>query len=145
MFPICSSEYHPNELAGKIVSANFTGHRNIMENLDNNNRKSIMTIQEVAQFLHKSESWVYKHWRELGGKKLGGSLFFKGKEDLYDCLFCKQEGMEIRLHSQGDQTHGNLVRNKTEGKKSGSRKEGKTKQSATVATDANRHNLLGVG
>jgi len=117
----------------------------MMENLDKNNQKSIMTIQEVALFLHKSESWVYKHWKELGGKKLGGSLFFQGKEDLYECLFCRQEGMEIRLHSKRKQANGSLVRNKTEGKKSGSRKEGGTNKSATVASDPNRHNLLGAG
>jgi len=25
-----------------------------------------MTVEEVAQFLRKSTSWVYKNWKELG-------------------------------------------------------------------------------
>jgi len=110
-----------------------------MENLDKNNEKTIMTLQEVSQFLHKSESWVYKHWKGLGGKKLGGSLFFPEKEDLYECLFSKRKGVEIRLHPQGNQTDRSLVRNKTESKKSGSKKKGGISQSETVASDPNRH------
>jgi len=46
-----------------------------------------MTSEEVAQFLHKSPSWVYKNWQLLGGVKLRGSLFFPNKEDLYEHLF----------------------------------------------------------
>ena len=38
--------------------------------------KDIMTPEEVAQFLRKSLSWVYKNWRLLGGVKLGGSILF---------------------------------------------------------------------
>jgi len=116
-----------------------------MENLDKNNEKSIMTLEEVAQFLHKSESWVYKHWKKLGGKKLGGSLFFPEKENLYERLFSRQEGVEVRLHPQRNQTDGSLVQNKTGGKKSGSGKKGGVDQSATVASDTNRHKILGVG
>jgi len=116
-----------------------------MENLDKNNEKTIMTLQEVSQFLHKSESWVYKHWKELGGKKLGGSLFFPKKEDLYECLFSSRKGVEIRLHSQRNQTDRSLVQNKTGGKKSGIKTKGGVDQSATVASDTNRHNILGVG
>jgi hypothetical protein len=40
---------------------------------------AMMTPEEVARYLRKSPSWAYKHWRELGGVKLGGSLFFPGK------------------------------------------------------------------
>ena len=36
----------------------------------------IMSPKEVAVYLHKSESWVYKNWQILGGRKLKGSLFF---------------------------------------------------------------------
>jgi len=36
----------------------------------------IMTPEEVARFLRKSPSWVYKHARELGARKLGGFSIF---------------------------------------------------------------------
>ncbi len=41
-----------------------------------------MTPEEVAQLLKTNLTWVYKHRQELGGVKLGGSLFFPKKEDL---------------------------------------------------------------
>lgn len=49
--------------------------------------REIMTPEDVALFLKKSLSWVYKHWQELGGVKLGGSLMFPSKEDLYCNLY----------------------------------------------------------
>ena len=71
----------------------------------------ITTPEEVALFLGKSQSWVYKHWRELGGRKLGGSLFFPRTEDLAERIFGQGKGVEIRLHPEGNQAHGSLVRN----------------------------------
>jgi hypothetical protein len=49
--------------------------------IDKNLSPEIMTPEEVALYLRKSTSWVYKHWQELGGRKLGGSLFFPRKEE----------------------------------------------------------------
>lgn len=49
----------------------------------------IQTVEEVAQFFQKSPSWVYRNWKKLGGKKLGGSLFFPSKEDIYERLLFK--------------------------------------------------------
>ncbi len=74
-----------------------------------------MTPDEVAQFFKKSTSWVYKNWKELGGTKLGGSLFFPCREDLYELLFQKGKGVEIRLRPEGKQVHGDLVQNKKRG------------------------------
>ena len=34
--------------------------------VDTNLQNDIMTPEEVAQFLHKSPSWVYKNWQLLG-------------------------------------------------------------------------------
>jgi hypothetical protein len=52
-----------------------------MENttIDRFEEKAIMGVEEVAQYLRKSQSWVYKNWKILGGRKLGGSLFFSKK------------------------------------------------------------------
>ena len=52
--------------------------------IDKNSTSGIMTREEVAQFFGKSTSWVYKNWKELGGRKLGGSLLFPREEDLYE-------------------------------------------------------------
>jgi hypothetical protein len=60
--------------------------------------KHIITPEETAQYLNKSLSWVYKNADLLGAMKLGGSLFFPAKEDLYERIFCQRKGMEVRLH-----------------------------------------------
>ncbi|MBF0224664.1 MAG: helix-turn-helix domain-containing protein [Desulfobacterales bacterium] len=103
----------------------------------------IQTPEEVARFLKKSVSWVYKNWKILGGRKLGGSLLFPHKEDLYERLFCEREGMEIRLHPEQKQTYRGLVQDKDGSKTSGAKKKRGIKETITVYTDANRHKLLG--
>ena len=102
--------------------------------IDKNSTSGIMTAEEVALFLRKSTSWVYKNWQELDGRKLGGSLFFPKKEDLYERLFGKRQGqeVEVRLHPEGDQVHGNL-------------KKGGAKKSKTDGDDPNRYGLLDLG
>ena len=68
--------------------------------IDERPQTEIQTPEEVALFFQKSLSWVYKNWKELGGVKLGGSLFFPRKEDLYERLFSERQGLEIRLPAQ---------------------------------------------
>lgn len=106
---------------------------------------AIMGPEEVAQYLHKSLSWVYKNWQALGGRKLRGSIIFPCKEDLYEHLFGKREGVEVRLHPQRDQVHQRLVRNKKQGERSRSKKKGGDTQPKTGEGDPNRHGLLGTG
>jgi hypothetical protein len=106
----------------------------------------ILTPEEVALFLRKSPSWVYKHARELGGRKLGGSLFFPNKEDLYELLFRQGQGVESRLHPQGDQAHADLVQNKKRrqaGLGKGQRGGGQPDKIEPYGSDPNRHALLG--
>ena len=71
--------------------------------------KSILTPEEIAQYLRKSLSWVYKNWQVLGGVKLGGSLFFPSKEDLYERLFGKGKGWRYDFTHQGTRHTGGLV------------------------------------
>jgi hypothetical protein len=114
--------------------------------IDKSAQPSIMTPEEVALFLRKSVSWVYKHWQNLGGVKLGGSLIFPSMEDLYEYLFGKREGLPVRLHSERGEVHGSMVQNKKG--RSGSRgkkKGGGGKSEAGNGRDADRHNILGVG
>jgi hypothetical protein len=110
-----------------------------------NTNNYIQTVEEVAQYFQKSLSWVYKNWKLLGGKKLGGSLIFPAKEDLYEHVFCKKEGVEIRLHSKGNQAHECLVPNKERGTGSRGKKKGGNSKSETNDNDPNRHGLLGIG
>ena len=111
--------------------------------IDKNFDCDIMTPEEVAQYLHKSVSWVYKHWQLLGGRKLGGSLFFPNKENLYEHIFGKREGVEVRLHPERDQAIRSLVQNKNRGNKSQRGKKGGTEEATT--RDPNRHGLFGPG
>ena len=119
--------------------------------IDNNLNHDILTPEEVALYLRKSTSWVYKNWQALGGRKLGGSLFFPRKEDLYERLFCKRQGkgVALRLHPEGDQAHGSLVQNENQGQTGRSKTKGGTKKSKAAATgdkeDPNRYGLLDIG
>jgi len=107
--------------------------------------KIIMSVEETAQYLRKSLSWVYKNAELLGGRKLGGSLFFPAKEDLYERLFCKREGVEVRLHSKGDQVHRSLVQNKNQSQGSRGKKKRGGKKPETREKSSDRHGLLGTG
>ena len=112
--------------------------------IDKNSNPDILTVEEAALYLRKSASWVYKNWKVLGGRKLGGSLLFPRKEDLYERIFNKGEGVEVRFHPEGDQADGSLVQNKNRGKKGRGRKEGRAKKSKAGRENINRHGLFGI-
>lgn len=95
-----------------------------MNEIDSQKRFDIMIPEEVAHYLHKSVSWVYKNWQVLGGRKLRGSLFFPNKEDLYERLFHTGDGVEVRLHPQANQVYKGLVQNKNRGQTSRVQKKG---------------------
>ena len=139
------TEFSP-AVCGSVVSVdNQIVKSDWSSELTSGEQKRIMTIEETAQYLRKSLSWVYKNSATLGGRKLGGSLFFPAKEDLYERIFCQRKGVEVRLHPQGDQAHGKLVQNENRGQPIRGRKKKGDKQSETGAGDANRHNLFGPG
>jgi len=115
------------------------------DTIDTKSKPDIMNIQEAAEYLRKSTSWVYKNWKALGGRKLGGSLFFPSKEDLYESIFQKRKGVAVRLHPEGDQVHRNLVQDKKRSKKGGSRKTKGGIKPGTTITNPDRHGLLGTG
>ncbi len=108
-------------------------------------KKVIISPREVAQYLGKSLSWVYKNWEVLGGRKLGGSLFFPDKEDLYERLFHIEEGVEVRLHPKRNQVHGVMVQNKNGSQRCRIRQKGDNKKSEIDGEDPDRHGLLGAG
>jgi hypothetical protein len=113
------------------------------DKFDWNIELDIMTPEEVAQYLRKSVSWVYKNWQDLGGRKLKGSLFFPNKEDLYERLFHSEEGVEVRLHPKRNQVHGVMVQNKNRSQERRIQKEGGGEESESRREDPDRHGLLG--
>lgn len=119
--------------------------------IDTYSRKDISSPEEVAEFFGKSLSWVYRNQKELGGRKLGGCLFFPGKEQLYVSLFGYPKEVEIRLHPEGETVHEQLLQdqgqsNGSRGQKKGGDKESKTSrtsQGGDCREDPNRHGLFG--
>ena len=103
-----------------------------------------MTVEETAQFMRKSVSWVYKNADALGGRKLGGSLFFPSKEDLYDSLFSKGKGLEVRFQIQEGAIQRSMVQDQVQSEASRSKKARGFKESKTSHAEANRHGLLGI-
>jgi len=115
------------------------------EAFDINPRTDIMTAEDVARFLKKSPSWVYKNYQNLGGVKLGGSLLFPSKEDLYERLFGKGQRVALRFHPERREVHGSLVQDEERGQRGRSQKKGGLKELEAKRLDPNRHALLGVG
>ncbi len=112
------------------------------KNLDAFDNRAILSPDEVAQFLGKSASWVYKHWQELGGAKLGGSLFFPEKEKLYERLFGKtKQTVDVRLCPTGTKVRKEGVQNQTGSKSGGSPQKKGGKKGRNDADGVNRHNL----
>ncbi len=115
------------------------------QRIDTTHNADIMTTEEVAQFLHKSPSWVYKNWQKLGAVKLGGSLFFPKKEDLYECLFNIRKGVEVRFHPEQAAVHRGLFQNQNGGQTSRSTKKkgGRARAKSAKGADPNRHGIFG--
>ena len=108
-----------------------------------NSEKSIMTVEETARFMQKSVSWVYKNSADLGGRKLGGSLFFPSKEDLYERLFNKRERGQVRFRVPERKVHQCVAKNKNRSQTGRGKKTRGVEKPETGPRGANRHGLLG--
>jgi len=104
--------------------------------------RRVMSVKEVAQFMQKSVSWVYKNADDLGGRKLGGSLIFPSKEDLYDYLFYQKKGLAVRVRDERRTVHQSLVQNKDRSQTGRGKKTRGVEEPETGSRDANRHGLL---
>ncbi len=127
-------------LSGSVCLVGIWRH---VETLVKKMESAIMTPEEVAKYLRKSISWVYKNRQALGGRKLKGSLFFPKKEDLYERLFHQGERVEIRLHPKKIQANRSLVQNKNRGQAGRVQKKGGDFKSQGREGDPNRHGILG--
>ncbi len=111
-----------------------------------NIEKGIKNVEEVAEYLRKSTSWVYKNWKIIGGRKLGGSLIFPSEEDLYERLFFQQEKqVAVRVHRKRNSVHGNLVPKEIGSERSRSKKKGGDKEPEADDGNPNRHRLFRTG
>ena len=72
-----------------------------MTEFDKFSRTDIMTPEEVAWYLRKSPSWVYKHWQILGGVKLGGSFFFPRRRSSMSVYSVKGKGWRYDFTLKG--------------------------------------------
>jgi hypothetical protein len=127
-----------------VVSADYLSSSSDRNNgLTSTDQKRIMTVEETAHFLRKSPTWVYRHAEELGGRKLGGSLFFPSKEDLYEHLFGRREGVEVRIRTQQSSIHQSRIQKEKRGQSSRGRKTKGVEKSKHDPNAANRHGLFG--
>ena len=108
------------------------------DDIDTSPSDGILTVKDVVQLTRKSETWVYRHWPELGGVKVGGSVFFPSKEIVYEHLFGKGQGMASGFHARRRTLHPGVVPIKNKGK-AGNDKA--AKRAITKRLDSNRHGL----
>ncbi|KPA11103.1 hypothetical protein MHK_008716 [Candidatus Magnetomorum sp. HK-1] len=52
-----------------------------------NNQIKMLNVKDVSEIFQKSQSWVYKNWKKLGGIKCSGSLVFPHENDIYNNIF----------------------------------------------------------
>ena len=53
----------------------------VKENVALDDNDALLNVDEAAKFLHQSPTYIYRTWRELGGRKVGKNLRFT-KADL---------------------------------------------------------------
>lgn len=112
---------------------------------DNKNVSTILTPEEVAEFLQKSVSWVYKHRQELGGRKLGGAVFFPSKEDLYEYIFNSKRQMAVQLQRERSEVQQIRIQNQKGGKARRGENAERAGEPSSNSGGSNRHGLLGLG
>jgi hypothetical protein len=65
-----------------------------------NSPSLVLQIEEVAEKIHKSVSWVYRNAASVGGKKIAGSWFFT-EEGVKDAI---SRGKEVPCSSNNRRT-----------------------------------------
>ena len=102
--------------------------------------QNLLRPADVAKIFNQSLSWVSKNHKKLGGVKIGGRMFFPPREKLYDSLFCREEGLEVRLHDEGGEVHPSVLQDE---KRSQERRTAYAIR--TEQTGFNRHGLFDSG
>jgi hypothetical protein len=81
----------------------------------------------------------------LGGRKLGVSLIFPAKEDLYGRLFQKRQGVEIRLHPERPALHKCWFKTKVKAKQAEAKKREELENSPPAVETPTDNGILGTG
>jgi predicted DNA-binding transcriptional regulator AlpA len=69
--------------------------------LDQTLTYEIIQAQEAADFLKMSLSWIYDHYQELGGRKIGGTVLFPSRGEIYERLFGQQaQNVAVRFSAE---------------------------------------------
>ena len=92
----------------------------------------------MATILGMSKKWVYDHWAELGGSKIGGTIFFT-QEGLKNALQRGSE-MEGNTETQGIQGKNKALRNQTRSLRVGTGREKSAEKDRLAA--GKRHGLI---
>jgi len=79
------------------------------DDIDTSPLDGILTVKDLVNCMPVSESWVYRHWPELGGVKVGGSVFFPSKEIVNEHIFGKGQRLARRLQSGQKTLHPSVV------------------------------------
>jgi excisionase family DNA binding protein len=103
----------------------------------------LLTVQEVSQILAVSRDFIYVHWRELGGVKIGGLIRFS-PQSLEDYVNALQEKTKesVGMVREGDDRRRSRIKedfNQNRREKMG----GRTKKTPKDKTE-DRHNLFGL-
>ena len=109
-----------------------------------NNELNTMTVKSVAQFLKVSESWIYKNWKILGGRKLSGHLRFPPKEIIYEHLFSNQKGEEAlpsAFHDEWNKVYKQTPKIESKTNTNRSKNERGGEKSETIEEGLKRHDL----
>jgi len=64
--------------------------------IDQKKTQKFLSAKNVARLFDKSPGWAYKHWKNLGGMKVGGSIIFPPKEMFFDDVFTKKNLGKIK-------------------------------------------------
>ena len=110
------------------------------DDIDTSPSDGILTVKDVVQLTRKSPTWVYRHWHLLGGRKVGGSIFFPSKEIVYEHIFGKGQRLASGLQSKRGTLHPSVVPFKNKSK-AGNDKAAKRAKRLTKPLDPNRHGL----
>ena len=99
-----------------------------------------LKVKDIATMLDMSERWVYDHWRELGGVKIGGTLFFS-IEGVNNALQRKGQ-MESHTQIQRNKRPDKMVRDQKRSSGMGTARKGSIERER-IAT-AQRHGLIDI-
>jgi len=100
----------------------------------------VLNVKEIAQFLKKSERWVYRHWKKLGGIKFEGTIFFLSLEVVYGAILRQGEWLEVPVQKEGDKASKQVFQDKKSGNRGrGHRQKGLGEKTPDGGDDL--HNL----